>query len=658
MTDMNMPSAFSRRRLLQGTGVASLALLTAQLKAGAQIGVPATPVTGMEYKESPRVAELGEFPPVAERLPKNPKVVTPLNEIGQYGGEWRLAFLGPADGAWLVPMTNNYEFLVRWKADMQNFSLDELEPNLAESVEITDDGKTYIFHLRQGMKWSDGEEFTADDILFWYNDFVMNEELSPAVPSWLTADGEPVVVEKTDDYTVRFSFKAVNGLFLIQLATPTGRIVTGLPEHFMKQWHKTYNPDVVKMAEDAKKASWTDLFLEKQNAQVTTDLPVMGAWIQEQGASENVQQVKAHRNPYYFKVDTEGNQLPYIDDVVYRVVGDPEVMILNGLNGEIDLMATSILTAREKPLYFDGKEKGGFTIIDTRPTIMNQLIVALNLTHTDEAKRKVFTNLDFRAGLSHAINRQEIIDAIYVSQGEPWQAAPRPESAFYNERLAKQYTEYDVDLANEMLDKVLPEKDGNGVRLGDDGKPFTFVVEGAADIKPEWPDILDLIRQYWEAVGIKATIKPIERSLYYERVSANEHDASFWAGGGGVDVVLGATWYMPFSTLGSIFATPWVKWWTDPEADGAIEPPADVKKQMELYDEIESSADADLQFKNMQQILDIAADQFYGIGTVLPGDGFTIKTNRMQNVPDSMLDAWLYPTPAPTNPEQYFIRES
>lgn len=620
----------------------------------------ASPVAAYDgpLQQAPMFDDMADLPPVAERIPSNPKVVTPLNEVGTYGGDFRLAFQGPADGAWLVPMTNGYEFLVRWKSDAINFSLDEIEPNLAESVDVEDDGATYTFHLRQGLKWSDGEEFNADDIMFWYNDFLNDPDLTSAQPAWLTINDTPLVVEKLDDYTVKFTFGGPNGLFLIRLATPSGRIITGLPEHFMSQWHKKYRPEVEQEAIDANLTAWTDLFLQKQNQQVTVELPVLSAWIQENGASDNAQQVTAVRNPYYFKIDTEGNQLPYMDRVVYRVVQDPEVMKLNAFAGEIDLMSPAQLSPRDKPTAFDNQESGGYSLIDTIPAVMNQLILAINLTYPDKAKGDIFSNLDFRVGLSHAINRQEIIDAIYVSQGEPWQAAPRPESdLFYHERLAKQYTEFDLDLANEHLDKVLPEKDDDGFRLGPDGERFFFTVEGAADVNAEWPDILDLVRQYWEEVGIQVEIKPIERSLYYERVEGNQHEASFWAGGGGLDVVLGANWYMPTSTLGSIYATPWVIWSNNPEGDGAVEPPAEVKEQLELFKQLQLTADPDEQTALMVQILDIAAEMFYGIGIALPASGYTIKTNRLQNVPDVIMDAWLYPTPAPTNTEQYFIRE-
>ena len=104
---------------------------------------------------------------------------------------------------------------------------------------------------------------------------------------------------------------------------------------------------------------------------------------------------------------------------------------------------------------------------------MNTVVLALNQTHKNEALRTIFANKDFRVGLSHAINRQEIIDVVFVSQGEPWQLGPRQETPWYNETLAKQFTEFDVDLANERLDAVLPDKDGDGMRSLPGGEPFS-----------------------------------------------------------------------------------------------------------------------------------------------------------------------------------------
>ncbi len=171
-------------------------------------------------------------------------------------------------------------------------------------------------------------------------------------------------------------------------------------------------------------------------------------------------------------------------------------------------------------------------------------------------KREIFNNKDFRIGLSYAIDRQAIIDAAFVGQGEPWQAAPRKESPYYNERLAKQYTEFDVAKANEHLDKAYPKKDGEGFRLGPDGKRISFNIM----VIPALGDFLDstqLTAQYWQAVGVDAKVQTVDRTLFYDRKDANEHDAAVFLGSGGMgDALFEPTFYFPFWNE-SLFAVPW-----------------------------------------------------------------------------------------------------
>jgi ABC-type transport system substrate-binding protein len=350
--------------------------------------------------------------------------------------------------------------------------------------------------------------------------------------------------------------------------------------------------------------------------------------------------------------------LPYIDNVIYEIGEDVQVLVLKALNGEIDMQDRHIATLDNKAVFVDNAETGNYGFFETVPSSMNVQVIALNLTHKDPVKREIYQNKDFRIGLSHAINRQEIIDTIYVGQGEPWQLAPRPTSPLYNEQLAKQYTEYNLDLANEHLDKAgYTERDADGYRLGPDGKRIVIQVDVQA-ISQNWIDTLELIKSQWAEVGIQMEPNVIDRSLMYTRKDSNEHDATTWGGDGGLDVILEPRWYFPFSGE-SLFAEAWKEYYVNPSGVGSLvppeEPPTATKRQMELYDQIKATGDAAEQEALMQEILQIAADEFYALGISLPAPGYGIVKNNFKNVPPSFANAWLYPHPAPTNPEQYYI---
>ncbi|MCB0159988.1 MAG: ABC transporter substrate-binding protein, partial [Caldilineaceae bacterium] len=621
-----------------------------------------------DAKEAPMLAELvaaGELPALEERIPANPMVVEPAESLGQYGGTWRMGLRGGQDNA-LLTRTIAYEHLVRWTPDWT-----DIVPNVAESYEASPDATTFTFKLRDGMKWSDGEPYTADDIVWWYENILTNEEYAAVhpVPSWLLAGGEPPVIEKVDDTTFTVTFAAPNGLFIQNLATPSGEVLTRWPMHYAMQFHPDFADNVDELIAENGATDWVNLMdMKAGNFPGTpydakwqnSELPTLMAWRLTTAYGEGTTQVVAERNPYYFKVDPEGRQLPYIDRVVYEIGEDVQVLVLKALNGEIDMQDRHIATLDNKSVFVDNAEAGDYGFIETVPASMNTQVIALNLTHKDPVKREIYQNKDFRIGLSHAINRQEIIDTIYVSQGEPWQLAPRPTSPFYNEQLAKQYTEYDVDKANEHLDAAgYTERDADGFRLGPDGNRITILVDVQA-ISQNWIDTLELIKGYWEAVGIQMELNVMDRSLMYTRKDSNEHDATTWGGDGGLDVVLEPRWYFPFSGE-SLYAEAWKEWYVNPSGVGSLvppeEPPAGPKRQMELYDAIKATGDAAEQQALMEEILQIAADEFYALGISLPAPGYGIVKNNFKNVPASFPNAWLYPHPAPTNPEQYYIEQ-
>jgi peptide/nickel transport system substrate-binding protein len=625
--------------------VLSILLLTSISLLGAQ---------DMTYTEAPMLAEMvaaGTLPPLEERLPAEPLVVEPNERIGVYGGTWRMGLRGGEDGA-LLTRTIGYENLLRWTP-----AWDGIIPNVASAFEANDEGTEFTFHLREGMKWSDGEPFTAHDIVFWYEAKVANPEVSPSPITWMITNGEMGVVEAVDDYTVKFTFSGPNGLFIQRMAAIDGREVTRYPEHYLAQFHKEYNAEGIDaLVAEAGVADWVALWNLK-----STDIegfrsmkPVIGAWVVQSDYTADTVQLVATRNPYYWKVDPEGNQYPYIDTVQYDVGADVETLTLKALNGEIDFQDRHIATNTNKAVFFDNQEAGGYHFYETVPSSMNSVIISLNLTHLDPVKREVFQNKDVRIAMSHAIDRQTIIDLIFVGQGEPWQLAPRPTSPFYNEQLAKQYTEFNVDLANQMLDDAgFAERNDAGIRLGPDGNPISFTIDVAA-VNTDQVNVTEQVATYWQAVGIDAQPNVIDRDLLYQRKEANQQDASVWGGDGGLDVVLEPRWYFPFSNE-SHFGEAWQYWFANPEDPRAEEPPAATMQQMDLYRQIMASADPAQQDELMKQILQIAADEFYAFGINLPANGYGIQKNNFYNVPASMANAWLYPNPAPTNPFQYFI---
>jgi peptide/nickel transport system substrate-binding protein len=602
----------------------------------------------------------GKLPAAKDRLPKNPLVVKPVEKVGKYGGTWRAAILNPADSVWLS-RTTAYTNMLRWDADWN-----KVIPDTAESCAVSADGKSFTFKLREGLKWSDGQPATTDDVMFWWEDTQLNTELNPGgVSNSMKQGKDAATIEKLDQTTFKVTFKQPNGLFLI--LTAGGSTTIGItPKHYLQQFHKKYT-DQAKLDQLIKENnvdSWVKLFQTKGGGIPGTpydarwynpDLPSINPWKITKGFTEGNQLI-FERNPFFFKVDTDGNQLPYLDKVTFDVVQDPQVQVLKAANGELDMQDRTIATLANKAVLSDNQQKGQYHFWENIPSSMNNLIICLNLTHKNPTMRQIMQNKDFRIGLSYAIKRQEMIDTIYVSQGEPWQAAPRKETPWYNERLAKQYTEYDVAKANASLDKAFPKKDSNGIRLGPDDKPISFVVEVTTD-QTDRVDGLKLIQGYWKAVGVEIQLKSEDRSLLYARKNSNEHDAVVWGGDGGLnDGIVEMRYYFPFS-FESNFAQAWTAWYNpggNPQTK-AEEPPEIVKKQMSLYDQITVTPDPDKQNDLMKQILDIAADQYYCIGITLPPNGYGVVKNNFHNVPPKMFSSGgPYLNPGPTNPFQYY----
>jgi peptide/nickel transport system substrate-binding protein len=605
---------------------------------------------GTNGPEAPSLARLvkqGELPPVKQRLPDQPRVIDPVERVGQYGGTWRTA-LESTDPGWLY-MTMRYDqHLVGWDPQWQ-----KIVPFVAESFEVANGAREFTFSLRSGMKWSDGKPFTADDLVFWHDAVLTNSELTPVVGPEYGDDGKPMRVEKHDDQHVSFVFREPHGLFLHELAWFWTAFEMLAPRHYLEQFHPKYNPNVDELVAEAKVPDWVELFFQKQDWLNNPDLPTLTPWVPTRPFNDG-RRMTWRRNPYYWSVDSEGSQLPYIDEVAFTFFNDPETLLLNAANGDIDMyMRAETTTPQNKPVLAQSAKTGGYSLVDVTTSDLNTMGLCLNLTNPNKARREVYRDKNFRIGLSHAINRPEIIDVVHQRQGRPWQTAPRPEVPFYeSDDFGTQYTEFDLDLAGQYLDKTgFTERDKDGIRLGPDGEPIIVTV-----LTPSRytliVDALQMIKPTWEQVGVGLRIDNVDPTLVGDRLEANEYDCTADAGQlGYMDMIRDPRWLFA-SSGNSLYAPLWANWFTG--ATPQEEPPEAMLRQIGIYrDEVITKTSVEDMFEPMRRIIEIARDEFWSIGVSLPESYYAVVKDNFHNVPDDMWMAFMYP--GVTHVSQYAI---
>ncbi len=606
----------------------------------------ATAAPTSKYKEAPALAEqvkAGKLPVVDQRLPANPLVYKGAS-VGTYGGNWRMVMRGLDYNQ--IFKTFGLENLLTWSPDGK-----DVVPNLAEKYESSADGTEFTFYLRKGLKWSDGQPYTANDIEFWWNEVAYNKDIYPTGMEVIMSGGEMGKFTKVDDYTFKLKFKAPYVLFLQRLAAPEGAYISSCPAHVAKQYHPNF-ADKAKLDEMVKAGSfkaWTELFVNKmgnhcQSFWSTDARPTTYAWINEKAAGPNSTQVTFVRNPYYWKVDGEGNQYPYIDKITVDVLQDVAAMLLKVTNGEVDFQARTFNTDANKPVVFDNQKKGDYKLVPLTKGDSNTVAIHFNLTSKDPVKRAVFSLKDFRVAMSYAINRQEVIDTVFISQGKPAQPAPLEGTAYYNKQLATQYIEYDVKKANELLDKLGMKKGADGFRMTPEGKPFAFIIEGTGDLTKYIVDVGPMLVKYWKAVGINVEFKAEARDLFYTRKDGNETDCTLWGGAGGFNPILDARNYAPVN-YESNWAVAWKDWYNNNKDPKGEEPPADAKALVTKFDEARTAGSYADQVKKINELMQLTADFFPNIGISTASDGYAIAKNNLKNVPDRMVTDFTYSDP-------------
>jgi peptide/nickel transport system substrate-binding protein len=589
----------------------------------------ATGNTIASFQQAPSLQEMvdaGTLPALEERLPTEPVVDNPFEEVGKYGGTLTL---GQVSNTVAYPASNFTTFEPLFSLGRDGATI---VPNIAKAWEFSEDNKTFTISLREGMKWSDGAPFTADDILFYWNDILLNEELTPNVPQKYQPGGTPMTVTKVDDYTVSFEFAVPYSAILPNLA---GIVFTGCQgdafeaSHYLKQFHKTYNPDVDAQAQEAGFDSWVQYFDSKRYYwyRVTPDVPTVGAWYVSEVTPEGT---VMERNPYYFKVDTAGNQLPYIDKVVATNFNDTANLAVKMVAGQYDYQDWST-SVNDYPAFSEGAEAGNYYTW-LAPSLWTSIAAySVNQNYVgDEAVATILQDVRFRQALSLAMNREEINDIIALGQGQPFQATIYPTSSAYKEAWGNHFIEYNAEQANALLDEMgMSERDSEGYRLRPDGEQFTLIISNVPDAVPA--KMAELLRGYWEAIGIRTTIKDTDRTLMGQQFSSGEFMIAGWAMDGAAEMAIkiGANAYL----AGWQWAPQWNAWYNSNGAEGE-EPPANVKRMFELYKGLPFMAEAE-QTEALSEMFDIWQEGLWRIGTIGMVPKPAITRNGLGNVDEN-----------------------
>ncbi|WP_422002089.1 ABC transporter substrate-binding protein [Reyranella sp.] len=578
----------------------------------------------------------GALPPVGKRIPEQPWVVKRFaggEGPGKPGGDLNI-LVGSARDTRLMTIYS-YTRLIIYNDKFK------LMPDILESYEDKE-GREFTFKLRAGHKWSDGHPFTTEDFRFFWEDVANNKELSRSGPSVeLMVDGQPPKVEIIDERTIKYSWDKPNPYF-IESQARAAPLFLFRPAHYLKKFHAKYtNPDeIAKSGKGGQQGgSWVQIYKrhDVMYANDNPELPTLNPWVNTTPSPS--QRYVFVRNPYYHRIDEKGQQLPYVDRVVFTQVAPNLVPAKAGL-GEADLQPR-YLNMRDYTFLQKSAKSSGIEVRLWESGSGSQLALYPNLNANDEEWRKLMRDVRFRRALSLAIDRDELNQVVYLGLAKPSNNTIMDRSELFKPEYATKWAKYDPKLANKLLDEVgLNKKDSQGIRLLPDGRPATIVVEMASE-ETEDADALHLISEMWKKVGIKMLTKPQTRDNFRLRTFSGEANMTAFAG-----VV---TAVPTPNTSPKEFAPTmqgglqWSRWGMFVESKGRMGEACDMPEACKLLDyvkEWEHATDEAGRRAAWDKILEANADEVFSIGTVNGIRQPIVVGPKIKNVPKEGYFAW------------------
>lgn len=617
-----------------------------------------TAAMAQTYSEAPALADAvkaGTLPPVEERVSDNPLVLEPVESIGIYGEV--IHDVTKANLDW-SKMITQVEPFTRWERDLNG-----IRPNVAESWEWNDAYTELTINFRKGLKWSDGVPFTADDFMFFWNDVVLDESVPVSYPAGTVINNEPMTVEKIDDDTVKFIFAGPNPLFL-ELST-RGYYQSAqwlIPAHYMKQFLPKYNPDVKDTNEFMARYS-----MDSRIQYV--DMPTLAAW--KTTSYTPGQRYVAERNPYYWKVDTQGQQLPYIDGIESSIATDDSVtqaVLLNSIAGKIDFQSREFALS-DVSLLIENQEEGNYRVMMWDRGDYAWPWMMLFYDHKDPAVVDLFYMPEFRRALSVAMDRDKYNNVVAFGLAKPRQFAlsplspelQTPEGTEFYEQWVNSYIEYDPEQAKAWLDQIgVVDKDGDGWRDKPDGSRLQLIVDIMIGDK-QTADIMDLMKQDWEAVGLETILNQADWSALSTRAQSGEMMIRAWGSAAGWGLLSAPTVWAPVEnvewTMGGMSIA---NYYQSGGTQGTPPRPGSMLERLQqAYSKAVQALDPDARNAALLEAYKIHLDEGpITIGTIGEHPTPVVVSNRLRNVQSvGLIGSWDMGFPATADPEQFYFAE-
>jgi len=588
--------------------------------------------------ETPYLAEKvasGKLPPVDQRIPAEPHLVTfddDSGKAGQPGGDMTMMMARAKDVRILFAYC--YARLVAYNPDLN------LEADILKSVEA-EDNKVFTLHLRPGHRWSDGSPFTAEDFRYWWEDVILNPDLPPFTPPpEMLSGGEPPKFEVVDETTVRYTWKEPNPVFLPALAAARPLEIFG-PSAYLKKFHVKYaDPaDLKARVKEAGQKSWAHLHNRMDNAydNDNPDMPTLQPWINTTAAP--AERFVFVRNPYYHRIDEAGHQLPYIDRILVQIA-DSKIIPAKAGAGEADLQARYIRFDNYTFLKQAAK-RNDYKVDLWKVGSGAHLALFPNMNTSDPEWRKLFRDVRLRRALSLSIDRDELNEVIYYGLAQASNNTVLPRSPLFKPEYQKAWTNYDVAQANRLLDEIgLTMRGSENVRLLPDGRPMEIIVETAGESTEE-VDVLELIADSWRKIGIKLFTKPSQLEVLRNRIYAGQ---TMMAIAKGVDngiptADMAPTEFVPMDQN----QYEWPKWGQYYQTGGTAGEKPDMPQPMELMDlmtEWRTAKDMAARADAWHKILSIHADNVFTIGLINGTLQPVVVRSTLRNVPDEGIFSW------------------